>query len=126
MKSLLPDGKDESVLIFLRALAGHVGGWEVGDHWEGDRAAIGVVSRRDPSRLAYVSSWEQPAGCYIVELEENAGSDGYDVAGRVDGCSLTDAVAAVAVHLFTATGRSLSGQSATRRLDDDGQGSGDG
>jgi hypothetical protein len=84
----LPDDKDDSILLFLRELSRLGIDWRLKDHWEGDRRAVGLTSAGMPEHLAYVSSRQQPAGEYYVELErlalgatvETAISDPYPLA----------------------------------------------
>lgn len=61
--------KDDSILVFLRELSAHGIDWQLKDHWQDDRHAIGLTSAEMPERLAYVNSWQQPPGEYYVELE---------------------------------------------------------
>lgn len=61
--------KDDSILLFLRELSAQGIDWQLKDHWQGDRHAIGLTSAEMPEHLAYVSSWQQPPGEYYLELE---------------------------------------------------------
>jgi hypothetical protein len=65
----LPDDKDDSILLFLRELSAQSVDWQLKDHWQGDRNAIGLTSASLPERLAYVSTWQESPGEYYVELE---------------------------------------------------------
>ena len=96
----LGDEKEEGVLEFLHALKGLPIDWEIRDYWEGDRCAIGVASRTQPSRLAYVSCWAQPPNHFFVELEEEAlVPDEYLVIARLESSPMDVAIAVVERHL---------------------------
>jgi hypothetical protein len=99
------DGKDETIVAFLRALSMYFTEWEIRDHWEGDRCAIGLVSPSSPGHLAYVSSWSQPPQYFYVELEVADGlPHEYRVIASLERCSLRDAIDAVIGHLTAGSG----------------------
>ncbi len=76
-------------------------GWELQDHWDGDLCAVGIASPGDAGRLAYVSCWGQPPGCYHVELEVGDSDEGYAITQQHEALTLTAAVALVIEHLST-------------------------
>jgi hypothetical protein len=45
-------------------------GWVVVDHWEADRFATGIASKRDQRRLVYISVFGSKPGEYSYECEE--------------------------------------------------------
>jgi hypothetical protein len=95
---VLPDDKDDSILLFLRELSALGVDWQLKDHWQGDLCAIGLTSAAMPEHLAYVSSWQQPAGEYYVELERLA--LGATVETTIsDSYPLADALTYVRNHL---------------------------
>jgi hypothetical protein len=93
--------KDETVLVFLRALNERTTEWEMRDYWDGDLCAIGVVSAKNSELLAYVTSWQEPNGYYYLELEERAGSDAYNTVARIENCALVDVVDKVVQHFLS-------------------------
>ena len=76
--------------------------FEVLDHWEGDRIAIGIASPRDHHVLVYLAAYEDG---FLVELEMPPipGADfPYEVAGRQSGLGFDHLVHVAAEHLARA------------------------
>lgn len=91
--------KEPAIRAFVEHLtaAGHR--WALQDHWSGDRCAVGLSRPKEPRWLACVSTWNQVAGRYHVELEVPSSSETYETTQVADAMSLDDAVAVVGGHL---------------------------
>ncbi len=93
--------KDDAILSLLDRLQLTERGWEVVDHWEADRCAIGIRSLRVPGHLVYISVFDKPGELYYfeAEAEDSEAELGYEVVE--DGQSVTyDALlAALERHL---------------------------
>lgn len=80
---------------------------ELADHWEADRFAFGVARVGQPDQLAYISTWEQPAGTCFLELESSAAPDDpavYRVVGKAETVSYDELVDRVKRHLAEPNG----------------------
>ncbi len=66
--------KDKSIWGFLAQLAAvtDTWQWQVTDHWEGDRMAVGLTRLSTQQPLIYVSTYNLPAGRYFYECEKAA------------------------------------------------------
>lgn len=93
------DSKDSSITLFLSTLTTMGYRWVAKDHWEGDGSAIGISCPKDPGRLAYVSSWLQPADTYYIELEMPAADGLYDPVVKASAVPLVDAARLVGRHI---------------------------
>lgn len=101
MNDELSHQKDASILAFLDKAAIKARGWVVVDHWEADRRAIGFAANDEPSRLAYLSTWQKPPGRCYVELEGKPkdSSAGYLTEMVVEDCDFDEALAIIGDHL---------------------------
>jgi hypothetical protein len=99
----LPD-KDPIILGTLSRLWSRLGpgSFEVVNHWEADRTAVGIASPRSHRVLVNISSHED--GFHVeLELPSAAGDDlPYRVAGRASGLDFEQLVGVVAEHLARA------------------------
>jgi hypothetical protein len=89
--------KDESILDLLSTLQMAERSWEVVDHWEGDRCAIGIGRKDHSQRLVYISTYDKGLGRYDFECEVQHGDapDSYSVVehgGDVGYDALLDAI----------------------------------
>lgn len=102
MSVMMTRNKDESIEALLHRLDSVLGSeaYQVVDHWDGDRFAIGIVSPTDPRRLVYVSTHEQAKGRYFFECEEPAGEadDDYQVADTGEQVTFETLVQAIRSH----------------------------
>jgi hypothetical protein len=62
--------KDPSIIDLLERLRLDERGWFMRDYWEADLCAVGISSRKQPSRLVYVSTFNKLANEYDYELEQ--------------------------------------------------------
>ncbi|MEZ4462461.1 MAG: hypothetical protein R3E66_22605 [bacterium] len=90
--------KHESILDVVRKLQLHHPSWILVDHWEADLCAIGIAEAHEPRRLAYVSTWKQPAGRYFLELESPEGED-YKVDGTFEAVDFEELEGRIFGHL---------------------------
>jgi len=69
--------KHEAIRDVVRAMRTELGStaFDIADHWEMDRCAIGLCNRSDASRLVYICTFRLPRDKYDVDL---------DVASSVD------------------------------------------
>jgi hypothetical protein len=89
------------VLEELRARLG-AATFDVVDHWPADPYAVAVAARATPSRLAYLSAYEKPAGRFDVHLErlpDPAAGVSYTDVGYVTDLDVDGVAAVVARHL---------------------------
>jgi hypothetical protein len=100
--------KDRSITLLLKALDLEGHGWVVIDYWEADRCAIGIGRREEGAKegerkLAYISTWQEPAGRYFVDLDSPAPRDplGYVTEASVDDCDIGQVIAMLETHLGT-------------------------
>lgn len=92
--------KEPEIVSLLEALERRSTGWDLADHWSGDRYAVGVASKSEPGRLAYISTWGQPAASYYVQFETPSESgDVYQVLREVSVPSVDAAADLVAAHM---------------------------
>jgi hypothetical protein len=63
--------KDPAITELLERLRERLGpgAFAIVDHWEADPCAVGIARPRDTGVLAYLSTFNLPAGRYDVELE---------------------------------------------------------
>lgn len=90
--------KEERIVEVVRRLQVYHPNWVVVDHWEADMCAMGFAEAEAPRRLAYVSTWEQPAGRYFLELESADGED-YKVDGTFEGIEFGELEHRISEHL---------------------------
>ena len=103
--------KDPSIHDLLARLtaAFGAGSFDVVDHWEADRCAIGVARPGEPGTLAYVSTSGLPGGRYTVHLERPPSPGSalpYAPAGEREDIGLDEVLAVVETHLGLAPHRS--------------------
>ncbi|MCB9612053.1 MAG: hypothetical protein H6721_26075 [Sandaracinus sp.] len=67
--------KDETIRTLLERLELARRGWQVVDHWEADRQAIGIATKRDRRHLVYVSTYSRAPGRFYYECETPSGRD---------------------------------------------------
>jgi hypothetical protein len=101
MNDKLSEQKDASILAFLDKAAVSARGWVVVDHWEADRRAIGLAANDEPSRLAYLSTWQKAPGRCYVELEGQSKdrSAAYLTEMVVEDCDYDEALTIIGNHL---------------------------
>lgn len=95
--------KDESVVRMLAALRSELGSgaFDVVDHWESDRCAIGIARPDDHGVVVYISTYERPEDRYWVSLElpPREGDDGpYTPAGEREVRGIRELAAVVRSH----------------------------
>ncbi len=67
--------KDYSIGSLLKALKLEKRGWEIVDHWEDDRCAIGISTIGAPHHLVYVCTFGRDENHYDYECETPVGPE---------------------------------------------------
>jgi hypothetical protein len=101
--------KDAALLNVLERLAERLGSetFHIVDHWDCDRAAVGIANPKEHGTLVYISTFGMPADRYIVELElpSEPGRDlPYRIASSRSGLDFERLVAVVRRHFARESG----------------------
>lgn len=93
--------KEPAILELVRALSLDAKGWQVVDHWEADRCAIGIAADDNPRRLVYVSCFGTHAGRFNYECEAPEGPEAthYRIERSGEGVELPELVRVLKQHL---------------------------
>ncbi len=76
--------KDPTIIDLLERLRLQARGWFIRDYWEADLCAIGISSRKQPTRLVYVSTFNKSANNYDYEFEQLSSSTSVDYDSVID------------------------------------------
>lgn len=93
--------KEASILLLLERIQANQYGWQVVDHWAGDRCAIGIASQKDPRLLVYISTYNTPQGYYDYECETPEGNapDHYRIAETGQAATFPELLRIMKEHL---------------------------
>ena len=96
--------KGPAILNVLGRLADHLGPetFDIVDHWDDDRTAVGIANPREHRILVYISTFGTPDGRYAVELEapsEPGRNLPYRITSSRSGLNFEQLVAVVRRHL---------------------------
>jgi hypothetical protein len=93
--------KEDAILGVLDRLRARMGpdAFDIVDHWDSDRMAVGVARPDDHGVLAYIAAWDN--GFYVeLELPAPSGDDlPYAVAAQHSGLNAEQVVQTVVGHL---------------------------
>ncbi|MGO4339701.1 hypothetical protein AB4037_32915 [Labrys sp. KB_33_2] len=90
-----------TALEYLRERLGHQS-FQLLDHWNGDRMAIGIASPNDANWLVYIACTDTLPSAYTAILERGSSPDDeipYEECGSFEGLDINGLADVVSAHL---------------------------